>query len=274
MPLLLELHPSRTVCGSSPACSSAQSCLRVARRAGTRPGGRSSGTGSSPGSTLRCRSRTYRHRGLERAAARQRDQAGRAARDRHQRLVARPSSRGIDCSRPHVYGCSGAPKIFSVGGALDHLPGVHDRDLVACLGDHAEVVGDQDHRHAEFALQARDQIEDLRLHRHVERGRRLVGDQHLGLVRRAPSRSSRAGASRPRARAGSRRCAGAGRGSRPAQQLDRALASRCLEISLWARIASISWFADLVERVQRGQRVLEDHRDVVAADLAQLFVGR
>ena len=32
--------------------------------------------------------------------------------------------------------------------------------------------------------------------------------------------------------------------------------------------------ADLVEGVQRRQRVLEDHRDVVAADLAQLVVGR
>ena len=32
--------------------------------------------------------------------------------------------------------------------------------------------------------------------------------------------------------------------------------------------------ADLVERVQRGQRVLEDHRDLVAADLAQLVVAQ
>ena len=32
--------------------------------------------------------------------------------------------------------------------------------------------------------------------------------------------------------------------------------------------------ADLVEGVQRGQRVLEDHRDVVAADPAQVVVGR
>ena len=31
--------------------------------------------------------------------------------------------------------------------------------------------------------------------------------------------------------------------------------------------------ADLVEGVQRGERVLEDHRDLVAADLAQLVVG-
>ncbi len=31
--------------------------------------------------------------------------------------------------------------------------------------------------------------------------------------------------------------------------------------------------ADPVERVQRGQRVLEDHRDVVAPDRAQLVFG-
>ena len=50
------------------------------------------------------------------------------------------------------------------------------------LGDHAEVVGDQDHRRAELALQLDDQLEDLRLDGDVERRGRLVGDQHLGIA--------------------------------------------------------------------------------------------
>ena len=37
-------------------------------------------------------------------------------------------------------------------------------------------------RHARLALQLAQQLEDLRLHRHVQRRRRLVGDQQLGLA--------------------------------------------------------------------------------------------
>ena len=54
---------------------------------------------------------------------------------------------------------------------------VHDDDLVGDLGDDAEVVGDHDDRGAVVVLQLVHQLEDLRLRRHVERRRRLVGDQ-------------------------------------------------------------------------------------------------
>ena len=47
------------------------------------------------------------------------------------------------------------------------------------LGDHPEVVGDQEDRHPEPLAQLEQQLEDLRLDRHVERGRRLVGDEQL-----------------------------------------------------------------------------------------------
>ena len=60
---------------------------------------------------------------------------------------------------------------------LDDLPGVHDDDPVADLGDDAEVVGHEEHGHAEVALERAEQVEDLRLDRDVERGRRLVGDR-------------------------------------------------------------------------------------------------
>ena len=64
---------------------------------------------------------------------------------------------------------------------LDDLAGVHDRDPVAGLGDDPEVVGDQQDRRVEVAAQVGEDAEDLRLDDHVERGRRLVGDQDLGL---------------------------------------------------------------------------------------------
>ena len=67
-----------------------------------------------------------------------------------------------------------------VGAALlDHAAGVHDGDAVGHLGDGAHVVGDHHDGHAELLLDVAHQVEDLGLHGDVERGGRLVGDQHL-----------------------------------------------------------------------------------------------
>ena len=55
-------------------------------------------------------------------------------------------------------------------------PAIHHRDAIGRLGNHAEVVRDQQQRQVELALHLAQQLEDLRLHRHVQRGRRLVGD--------------------------------------------------------------------------------------------------
>ena len=68
-------------------------------------------------------------------------------------------------------------------GALDDLAGVHHQHLVGDLGDHAEIVGDDQDRHAEPALQVAQEVENLGLDGDVERGRRLVGDQQRRLAR-------------------------------------------------------------------------------------------
>ena len=65
---------------------------------------------------------------------------------------------------------------------LDLAAGIHHGDAVGDLPDDAEIMGDEQHRHAELVLQALDQLEDLRLDGDVERGGRLVGDQHLRLA--------------------------------------------------------------------------------------------
>ena len=59
---------------------------------------------------------------------------------------------------------------------LDALPGIDDADIVAQLGDDAEIVRDEQHRQAELAHQIAQQFENLPLRRDVERGGRLVGD--------------------------------------------------------------------------------------------------
>ena len=72
-------------------------------------------------------------------------------------------------------------------GQLDDAAEVHHRDAVRDLVDHREVVGDEDVRQLELALQVLQQVEDLRLDRDVERRHGLVADDQL-----RPSASARA----------------------------------------------------------------------------------
>ena len=60
-----------------------------------------------------------------------------------------------------------------------HLAGIHHDGALGDLADHAEIVRDEDDRHAAALLQAPQQREDLRLDGDVERRGRLVGDQDL-----------------------------------------------------------------------------------------------
>ena len=64
-------------------------------------------------------------------------------------------------------------------GELADLAQVHHRHPVADVLDHGQVVGDEHQRQAVAGLQVLEQVEDLRLHRHVERGHRLVADHQL-----------------------------------------------------------------------------------------------
>ena len=63
------------------------------------------------------------------------------------------------------------------GGLLDDAPGIHHHHLVAHLGNHAEIVGDEQQGHAQLALEAAQEIQDLGLDGDVEGGGRLVGDE-------------------------------------------------------------------------------------------------
>ena len=62
--------------------------------------------------------------------------------------------------------------------ALDDLAEVHDRDGVGDVADDREVVRDEQEAELELAREAGEQVRDLRLCRGVERGERLVEDDH------------------------------------------------------------------------------------------------
>src|SRR5438270_840453 len=124
---------------------------------------------------------------MERAPGGKVDEAGRQALDGPERLVLLGvEARDRAEQRPRV----GMLRVREdVGGRsrLDDLAGVHHDQALAHAGDHAEVVRDQDRRGAELTVHVTEKVEDLRLDGHVERGRRLVGDQHLRR-RRQPHR--------------------------------------------------------------------------------------
>ena len=68
---------------------------------------------------------------------------------------------------------------------LDDAAEIHHGDPVADMLDHREIVRDEQIGQPELVLQVHQQVDDLRLDRHVERRDRLVADDQIRA--RAPS---------------------------------------------------------------------------------------
>ena len=154
---------------------------------------------------------------------------------------------------------------------LDDLAALHDADPVGELAHDAEVVRDEQHRHAERGLRVLQQLQNLRLHRDVERGGRLVGDQQVGLVgerhRDHHALALAAGqlmriAAEPSGRIGN---------ADLVEQFDDARARRLACKPLMQQQDFADLLLDRVQRIERRHRLLEDDRDVVAAHVADLF---
>ena len=209
---------------------------------------------------------------VEGAAGRDRARARRRAGDRDQRLCrCAASGCGSASSSARVYGCRGRCSTSSRDARLDDPAGVEDRDAVGDRRHDAEVVRDQDDRQVVLAAQAVEQPQDPRLHRHVERRRRLVGDQQLAAGRRARSRSRSAGASRPRTGAGTRAARRAGSGMRTSSSSSTARCSALAPAEAEVAPDVLGELpADRQHRMERRHRILEDHREVAPRDFAQL----
>ena len=63
--------------------------------------------------------------------------------------------------------------------AFDDLAEIEDVEAVDDLADDGKVVGDEEVGEPVLFLQPLEQVEDLRLHRDVERRHRLVADDDL-----------------------------------------------------------------------------------------------
>src|SRR5579864_2978782 len=160
------------------------------------------------------------------------------------------------------------------GSLLDDLARVHDEHALAQAGDDSEVVGDENDRRTGLLVEVAQQLEDLRLHGHVECGRGLVGDQQVGLVREAHGDH--------------------GALTHPATELMREVVDTALSIRdthlpeqidapafnivVGDLVVGVHRLVDLItdaeHRVQRAQGVLEDHGDVATADVPELLLGQ
>ena len=82
-----------------------------------------------------------------------------------------------------MYGCFGLTYSSSRVRDLDGLAEVHHHHPVGDVADDVEVVRDEDVGEPELLLQVLQQVEDLRLHRDVERRHRLVAEDQLRVDR-------------------------------------------------------------------------------------------
>src|SRR5262245_35815968 len=156
---------------------------------------------------------------------------------------------------------------------LDDLAGVHHRHPIAHLRDDAQVVRHEDQRHAGLALDVLEQVQVLRLDRHVEVGGGLVGDDQAwpaGKRDRADDALAHAAAHLVRIVAhpplGRRDPYGL-------QEVLHAGSQRSPSELLMEKRGLGDLPEDREERVQRRHRVLEDHCDPPPAHAAQLALA-
>lgn len=120
---------------------------------------------------------------------------------------------------------------------------VDDRDLIADLGDNAQIMRDHDHGGIIFFLQILHEFEYLRLNGHIQRGSRLISNQQLGIAgQRHRNDHALLHAAGKLVRVLKR---SAGMRTVSSMRIASSFAA-CLEMRLWLRIASAIWSATVM----------------------------
>ena len=149
---------------------------------------------------------------------------------------------------------------------FDQLAGVHHADPIGMSGNDAQVVGDQNESGTGRPASGLQRLQNLRLNCHVERGGRFVRDDHVRVVRHRDCNHDALAHTAghlvgevvdPLLRI---------RDPDKLQQLDRPITRRGLGDVMVREHRLADLESNGIDRVQRRQRILEDHRDPVAAD--------
>ena len=131
-----------------------------------------------------------------------------------------------------------------------------------------KVVGNQDDGRAQLVSQLAHQVENLRLNRHVQRGRRLIGDEQLRIARQRhrnhdPLPHTAAKLVRILVDAAVRFG-----DADQAQHIDGFFPGRLLVELLVQNDGFHDLVADGEHRIQRSHRLLENHGNIIAANFA------
>ncbi len=154
--------------------------------------------------------------------------------------------------------------------AFDNVALLHHANRIGEAAHEIEVMGDEQDRHAIGLLQAFQQGDDLRLHGDVERGRRLVGDEQIGLVgERHGDHDALALAAGKLMRIGAEPGLGIGDADL-VEEFDDACAHGVAAAHAMKLQNLGDLLLDRLQRIERGHRLLEDHGDARAANGAQL----
>ena len=150
---------------------------------------------------------------------------------------------------------------------------VHHRYPLSHFGYHSQVMGNHHQGHALGFLQADQEVHNLRLNRHVQRCRGLIGDQQLGVTGYGNSNHhTLAHAARKLVRIVVHAAFGTGNFYH-LQQFNRAGLGRCTAQAEVRFKHLYQLVAHGKARVQRCHRVLKNHGHVFAQDTATLRIG-
>ncbi|MCY1306514.1 hypothetical protein D9M70_563780 [compost metagenome] len=152
---------------------------------------------------------------------------------------------------------------------FDDLAGIHHRDILGDVAGGRDVVGDVEQAEVHLALHFAEQIEHAEAHGNVEHRGRLVGDDDLGLCREcAGDVDALALAARELVRVLLRDDIGIEL-HLPQERLDLLRDCGALHVGAMQHQRPLEMIGDRVGRVERGERILEDHlhRSAIVGDL-------
>ncbi len=148
------------------------------------------------------------------------------------------------------------------------MTSVHHGNIVGHLGDHNDVVGDQQHAHVASVSQFPQQVEDLCQGRGVDRGVGFVGDQNLWIAgQRHGNHSTLLHAAGEFVRKLTFAALGI-RNAAAAKQCSRAFMRGAPGQSTMQDQRFGNLVANTPDGVQRTHRILDDHGNVATGELA------
>ena len=156
---------------------------------------------------------------------------------------------------------------------LDGTAGVHNHDLIGHIGDDAQVMGNHDDGVAVLLLHFLHKLNNLSLNGNVQGSRGLVGNQNIGIAGKGHgNHDALTHTARELMWILIDALLGLGNANK-VQKLGGALERLLLGVTTVQTKTLAHLLADLIDRVQGGHRILEDHRDIVTANVLHLFLS-